>query len=273
LAGIAADHQLVVTHGNGPQVGLLALEADACKAVAPYPLDVLGAESQGMIGYLVAQAVRNAIPGSDVVTILTQVVVSADDPAFEEPSKPIGTVYSKREAREVARDHDWAIAPDGNYFRRVVPSPQPKRIVELAAIERLLAGGSIVVCAGGGGVPVVMRGGELHGVEAVIEKDLTAALLAESIGAERLVFATDVPAVHERWGTRTAQEIASATPAELRRMTFASGSMAPKVDAACRFVERTGGTSAIGALNELELLVDGTGGTQVKPEWAAVASP
>ena len=272
LAAVATEHELVVTHGNGPQVGLLAVEADAYKAVAPYPLDVLGAESQGMIGYLLAQAIRNATPGSDVVTILTQVVVSARDPAFENPSKPIGPVYSEREARETAQEHDWAFAPDGNYFRRVVPSPEPKRIVELAAIERLLAGGSIVVCAGGGGIPVVVHGDELHGVEAVIDKDSTAALLAETIGAERLVLATDVPAVLDRWGTRAERRITTATPRDLRRMTFVRGSMAPKIEAACRFVERTGGTCAIGALSDVGRLVDGSGGTQVRPDWARLAT-
>ena len=272
LAGVAAERELVVTHGNGPQVGLLALEADAYKAVAPYPLDLLGAESQGMIGYLIAQAIRNAIPGSDVVTVLTQVVVSARDPEFESPSKRVGPVYSEREARELVREHDWTIAPEGNYFRRVVPSPEPRRIVELAAIERLLAGGSIVVCAGGGGVPVAVDGDELHGAEAVIDKDRTAALLAEAIGAELLVFATDVPAVLDRWGTHTARRIPTATPRDLRRMTFARGSMAPKIEAACRFVERTGGSCAIGALADLGRLVDGSGGPQVRPDWARAAS-
>ncbi len=272
LAAVAAEHELVVTHGNGPQVGLLALEAEAYKPVAPYPLDVLGAESQGMIGYLVAQAIHNAIPERDVVTILTQAVVSARDPEFDHPSKAIGPVYSKREARELAREHGWSIAPEGNYFRRVVPSPEPMRIVELAAIEALLATGSIVVCAGGGGVPVLAHGDELRGAEAVIDKDLTAALLAEEIGAERLVFATDVPAVLDHWGTRAARRITTAFPHELRLMTFAQGSMAPKIDAACRFVERTGGSCAIGALTEVTALVDGTGGTQVKPDWARVAT-
>jgi carbamate kinase len=272
IAEVAAAHELVITHGNGPQVGLLALEADAYKAVAPYPLDVLGAESQGMIGYLVAQSLRDALPEREVVAVLTQVVVCASDPAFADPTKPIGPVYSEREARDLAREHNWSIAADGNYFRRVVASPEPRRIVELGAIERLLQGGAVVVCAGGGGIPVVEDARGLHGVEAVIDKDLTAALVAESLGAERLVLATDVRYVLDEWGTRLARPISTATPGRLRRLTFARGSMAPKVEAACRFVERTGGTCAIGALEQISDLVAGTAGTQIAPEWRAAAS-
>jgi carbamate kinase len=272
LAALAGDHELVVTHGNGPQVGLLALEAEAYKAVAPYPLDVLGAESQGMIGYLLVQALRNELPTRSIVALLTQVLVRGDDPAFARPTKPIGPVYSKREAHALAREHGWTVAADGNYFRRVVASPDPKEIVEVSAIELLLDSGAIVICAGGGGIPVVRESDRLRGVEAVIDKDLTAALLAESLGAERLVLATDVPYVLRGWGTPTARPIESAAPAELRRTTFASGSMAPKVEAACRFVARTGGTCAIGSLFELPALVRGTAGTQIAPEWAVAAT-
>jgi carbamate kinase len=272
LAALAGDHELVVTHGNGPQVGLLALETDAYKAVSPYPLDVLGAESQGMIGYLLVQALRNELAGQAVVALLTQVVVRPDDPAFSRPSKPIGPVYSEREAHALAREHGWAIAPDVNYFRRVVASPEPKEILEAGAIELLVGSGAVVVCAGGGGIPVVREGDRVRGVEAVIDKDLTAALLAESLGAERLVLATDVPYVMHGWGTRAERPIETATPTELRRTHFASGSMAPKVEAACRFVERTGGSCAIGSLFELSALVRGDAGTQVRPEWAAVAT-
>ena len=268
LAALAADHELVVTHGNGPQVGLLALEAEAYKAVSPYPLDVLGAESQGMIGYLLVQALRNELARRPVVALLTQVVVRADDPAFSRPSKPIGPVYSEREAHSLAREHGWAIAPDVNYFRRVVASPDPKEIVETDAIELLVGSGAVVVCAGGGGIPVVREGSRIRGVEAVIDKDLTAALLAESLGAERLVLATDVPYVVNGFGTRTERPIETATPTELRRTHFAAGSMAPKVEAACRFVERTGGSCAIGSLFELSALVRGDAGTQVGPKWA-----
>jgi carbamate kinase len=265
LATLAADNELVITHGNGPQVGLLALETDAYKAVAPYPLDVLGAESQGLIGYLLVQALRNELPGHDVVAVLTQVTVAEDDLAFAHPTKPIGPVYSEREARELGRERGWTIAPDGAYFRRVVPSPLPRAILETEAIELLLGAGAVVICAGGGGIPVVRTSDGIRGVEAVIDKDLTAALLAETLGAERLVLATDVPYVERRWGTAESEPIAAATPDELRASPFAEGSMRPKVEAACRFVERTGGRCAIGALDEIEALVAGNAGTQIAP--------
>jgi carbamate kinase len=273
LAGLAAEHELVITHGNGPQVGLLALEADAYKAVAPYPLDVLGAESQGMIGYLLVQALRNELSGREVVALLTQVGVAADDPAFTRPTKPIGPVYSEREARLLAREHGWTVARDGRHFRRVVPSPMPEEIVELESVEHLIATGAVVVCAGGGGVPVVRERGALRGVEAVIDKDATAALLAESLGAERLVLATDVPYVELGWGTPGATPLATASPSELRRTEFAAGSMGPKVEAACRFVERTAGEAAIGSLYDLQQLVRGAAGTQIRPDRVALTAP
>lgn len=268
LATLADEHELVITHGNGPQVGLLALEADAYKAVAPYPLDVLGAESQGMIGYLLAQALRGTVE-QDVVAVVTQVVVDAQDPAFAQPSKPIGPVYSRNEAQQLAVERDWVVAPDGQCFRRVVASPQPLEIVELAAIENLLGSGVIVVCAGGGGIPVVAEGRRLTGVEAVIDKDLTAALLAEKLGAQRLVMVTDVAYVERDWGTAAAEPIKHATPASLREMMFAPGSMSPKIDAACRFVERTGGEAAIGSLTDLAAVARGQAGTQIATRIAA----
>ena len=268
LAALSAGHELVLTHGNGPQVGLLALEADAYEAVAPYPLDVLGAESQGMIGYFLIQALRNELPGRDVVALLTQVVVDADDPAFGRPTKPIGPVYSEPEARRLAAERGWTVAPDGDRFRRVVPSPEPREIVERRSIEQLVGAGALVVCAGGGGIPVVAEAGRLRGVEAVIDKDLTAALLAEDVGAERLVMLTDVSCVERGWGTAAAEPIATATPSELRRLSFAAGSMGPKVEAACRFVERTGGEAVIGLLAELDAIARGEAGTRV----AAVAA-
>jgi carbamate kinase len=272
LAATAARHELVITHGNGPQVGLLALEADAYKAVSPYPLDVLGAESQGMIGYLLVQALQNELPAREVVALLTQVVVDATDPAFTHPTKPIGPVYSEREARELAREHNWTIARDGTYFRRVVPSPEPEAIVELETIQQLVGSGTVVVCSGGGGVPVVRGRSGLRGVEAVIDKDLTAALLAQAVGAERLVLATDVSFVETGWGTTAAAPIVSATPSELRGLQFAAGSMAPKIEAACRFVERTGCSAAIGSLAELEAVIRGTAGTQIEARRFALAT-
>lgn len=263
LAALAVRAELVITHGNGPQVGLLALEADAYKAVAPYPLDVLGAESQGMIGYMLVQALGSELPERDVVAVLTQVLVDPADPGFAQPTKPIGPVYSEHEARELAAERGWTIAPDGAHFRRVVASPEPKGIVELDAIERLVAGGSVVVCAGGGGIPVSVDGGGLHGVEAVIDKDLTAALLAQELGAERLIVLTDVSCVQRDWGTAAATPIFAATPDELRALSFASGSMGPKVEAACRFVEQTGGEAVIGSLAELDLVSLGEAGTRI----------
>jgi carbamate kinase len=259
LAPLAAGCTLVLTHGNGPQVGLLALQAEAVVDLPPYPLDVLGAESEGMIGYLLEQALRNALPGRTVATVLTQVVVAADDPAFATPTKPIGPVYRERRARVLAAERGWTVAPDGEWFRRVVPSPEPLEIVELDTIRALLAEGVLPVCAGGGGIPVARNGdGTLHGVEAVIDKDLAAELLARTVGAERLLLLTDVPAVE--WEGRPLREV---TPAELRRHRFAPGSMGPKVEAACRFVERTGGVAAIGALDEAAEILAGRAGTIV----------
>jgi carbamate kinase len=262
IAELAAEHELVLTHGNGPQVGLLALEADAYQAVEPYPLDILGAESQGMIGYLIVQALRGETDAS-VVAVLTEVVVAADDPAFAQPTKPIGPVYTNGEARRVAAEHGWDVARDGEHYRRVVPSPQPREIVELDSIAMLLGGGSIVVCAGGGGIPVVREAGRLRGVEAVIDKDLTAALLAEQLSADRLLMLTDVPYVERGWQTRRSSSIERTTPRELRSLDFAAGSMAPKVEAACRFVERTGGEAVIGSLTELAEVAAGRCGTRV----------
>jgi carbamate kinase len=262
LAVLAREHEVVITHGNGPQVGLLALEADAYAAVAPYPLDILGAESQGMIGYLLVQALAGSI--DDVACLLTQVVVDEDDPAFDAPTKPIGPVYTEAEALRLSAANGWAIAHDGIHLRRVVASPEPCEIVELGAVKQLLAGGTTVVCAGGGGVPVVRRGDQLVGVEAVIDKDLTAALLAREVAADRLIMLTDVPQVERDWGTPDARPIDLATPRELRRLAFAPGSMGPKIDAACRFADR-GGLAAIGALTDLAGVVAGTAGTQIVP--------
>jgi carbamate kinase len=268
LAAAGRELELVLTHGNGPQVGLLALEAEAYREVKPYPLDVLVAESQGMIGYLLTQALANELAPKHVVTLLTQVVVDVHDPAFDAPSKPIGPVYSEAEARKLAAARGWTVARDGEYWRRVVPSPQPRRIVELAAVESLLADGAVVVCGGGGGVPVVETAGGLRGVEAVVDKDLTAAVLAQALGAERLVLATDVPYVARRFGSDDADDIAFTTPSELRAESFAPGSMGPKVDAACRFVERTGGEAVIGALADVDALVSGAAGTLIVAERA-----
>lgn len=266
IARLAAEHQLVVTHGNGPQVGLLALQAAAYRGVAPYPLDVLGAESEGMIGYLLEQGLRNALPGRDVATLVTQIVVDPRDPAFGRPSKPIGPVYDEGEAQLVAAASGWSIAPDGAGWRRVVPSPEPVAIVELSTIRLLLEAGVIVVCAGGGGIPVTADpSGALHGIEAVIDKDLASALLAREIGADRLLLLSDVPAVEIDWGLDTARPLEETTPDELRSHAFAAGSMAPKVEAVCRFVEATGREAAIGLLTEAGEILTGAAGTRVRP--------
>lgn len=264
LVRACAGREAVIVHGNGPQVGLLALEAEAYKLAPPTPLDVLGAESQGMIGYVVAQELRNADSGREVAVLMTQVVVDPDDPAFSRPTKPIGPIYPKSEV-DALRGRGWSLAPDGEGLRRVVASPLPLRIIELPAIEPLLDAGVLVVCAGGGGVPVQRRpDGRLEGVEAVVDKDLSAALLATRLEADRLVILTDVDGVYQDWGAPTARRIDQATPATFHGRAFADGSMGPKVAAALQFVENTGRTAAIGALDEAEAVIAGRAGTQIR---------
>jgi carbamate kinase len=266
LADLARRHELVVTHGNGPQIGLLALQADSCPGGPVVPLDVLGAESEGMIGYLLEQELRNAVPGREVATLLTQVVVDADDPAFAHPTKPIGPVYPPAEGERLAGERGWSMAPDGGGLRRVVASPAPRRIVEIMLIHRLVRDRVIVVCAGGGGIPVVAGGdGTLFGVEAVVDKDHSAALLAEGIGADALLLLTDTAGVYEDFGTPNGRLIRVVTTERLRGRGFDAGSMGPKVEAACRFVERTGGWAAIGAIEEAGAIVSGTAGTCIEP--------
>ncbi len=264
IAELARAHDVILTHGNGPQVGLLALQGLAYTEVPPYPLDVLGAESEGMIGYVLEQELENRLPGRNVVTVLTQMVVDRDDPAFQTPSKPIGPVYTEEQAKRLAVERSWSIAPDNNHFRRVVPSPQPVRIVELAAIRTLVESGALVVCSGGGGIPVTLDDrGALHGIEAVIDKDLAAELLARSLSADFLLMLTDVDAVIDGYGGPDPREIRNATAAELRTREFAAGSMGPKVEAACRFVEATGHAAAIGSLNDAVAILAGTAGTTI----------
>jgi carbamate kinase len=264
VAELARENEVIVTHGNGPQVGLLALQASAYTKIPPYPLDVLGAESEGMIGYVLEQELDNLLPDRGVVTVLTQVVVDPADPAFTTPTKPIGPIYTEEQARRLASELNWTVAPDNEHFRRVVASPEPLRIVELAAIRMLVDAGALVICSGGGGIPVIVdEQGFLRGVEAVIDKDLAAELLARSLQADYLLMLTDVDAVLEHWGTPDARPIARATPTELRRLEFATGSMGPKVEAACRFVEATGGIAAIGALEDAALILAGEAGTTV----------
>ncbi|MEG6509733.1 carbamate kinase [Methyloligella sp. 2.7D] len=264
LAGIAAEHQLILVHGNGPQVGLLALEADAYKEAPPMPLDVLSAESQGMIGYVIQQELKRAQPKSQFVTVLTQTVVAADDPAFGKPSKPIGPIYDEAAAKALAKSEGWDIAKDGAYFRRVVASPEPLEIVELPAIRDLLADAMTPICCGGGGVPVTRDNeGRLTGVEAVIDKDLAAAKLGIALDADRLVILTDVEGVFADWGTPNARLLTEIDAKTCDPSSFASGSMGPKVKAACRFALAAKASVTIGALDQAEAVLAGTSGTTI----------
>jgi len=265
IAKIVPGNELVVAHGNGPQVGLLSLQASAYTAVAPYPLDVLGAETEGMVGYIIEQELGNLLPIEvPFATLLTQVEVDGNDPAFQHPSKPIGPVYSKEEAERLAKEKGWSIAPDGDKFRRVVASPKPKRIFEIRPIKWLLEKGSIVICAGGGGIPTMYdKDGQLQGVEAVIDKDLCSALLAEQLESDLLVIATDVNAAFVDWGKPTQKAIAQAHPDEMEKLGFAAGSMGPKVQAACTFARNTGKVAVIGSLEDIENIVNGNAGTRI----------
>jgi carbamate kinase len=267
LAPLAREHELVVTHGNGPQIGVLAVESAADPRLsAPYPLDVLGAQTQGMIGYWLLQAFQNALPGRQVASMLNQTLVLAHDPALENPTKFVGEVYEQEEALRLAAERGWAVRKDGDGWRRVVGSPKPQRVVETRMIRLLLLSGAVVVCAGGGGVPVVRdERGKLTGLEAVIDKDLTAAVLAEALDADVLMVLTDVPNVVRNYGTPQAEPITRITPGALRRESFPAGSMGPKVDAVCRFVELTGDMAAIGRLQDAEAIMAGDAGTIITP--------
>lgn len=264
IARIAEEYNVVLVHGNGPQVGLLALQGNAYDAKNPYPLDVLGAETEGMIGYMIEQELGNLLPVEvPFATLLTQVEVDPADPAFQHMTKPIGPVYPKAEAEQLAADKGWTIAPDGDKFRRVVASPRPKRIFEIRPLKWLLEKGTIVIAAGGGGIPTMYQDGKLVGVEAVIDKDLCSAFLAAELEAELLVIATDVDAVYIDWGKPTQKAVAAAHPDELEKLGFAAGSMGPKVQAACEFARNTGKVAVIGSLPDIEAIVQGTAGTRI----------
>ena len=269
LAPVAMAHELVVSHGNGPQVGLLAEQAAAYDKVPAYPLDVLGAETQGMIGYLVEQELGNRLPKEKpLATLLTMIQVDDDDPAFDDPTKPIGPVYDRESADALARERGWTFKRDGDGFRRVVPSPAPKHIFELRQIDWLLDRGCVVICAGGGGIPTMYRPGrQLVGVEAVIDKDLASGLLATGVRADAFVMATDVDGVYLDWGTPDQRMIRRVPPKVLLEMVdrFPAGSMRPKVQAACEFAAR-GGLAAIGSLSDVEGMLAGEAGTVVTLE-------
>lgn len=267
LAGVARSNELVITHGNGPQVGLLALQAVASPDLPTYPLDVLGAESQGLIGYLIELEMRNAMRHEEMLTtVLTLTEVDPDDPAFSHPQKFVGPVYEDAQAHEVAARTGWTFRRDGRRLRRVVASPEPVRVIPLDSCERLLDGGHVVVAAGGGGIPVVRHSdGSLVGVEAVIDKDLSSAALAEGLRADVLIMATDAPALCLDWGTPHQRELGRVGEEELGRHRFAAGSMGPKVEAARRFVRRSGNRAVIGNLADIGGLLAGTLGTSVVP--------
>jgi carbamate kinase len=265
---IQAGHDLIVTHGNGPQVGLLALQGAAYQSDELYPLDVLNAETEGMIGYLIEQELGNLLPSDrPCATLLTQTEVDPADPAFAQPSKPIGPVYSEGKAERLAAENRWSIAPEGDGWRRVVASPAPKRIFEIGVIELLVAKGVVVICAGGGGIPVIMRpDGGLVGVEAVVDKDRTSALLARQLGVEALLLLTDVAAVYADWDTPGARPIRRAPPEALASIDFAAGSIGPKVEAACDFASSTGGFAGIGRLEDAPAILAQRRGTIVTIE-------
>ena len=267
LAAVAEKHQLVVSHGNGPQVGLLALQGAAYKEVEAYPLDVLGAQTEGMIGYVLEQELGNLLPMEvPFATMLTMIEVDPADPAFEDPTKFVGPVYERGDADFLAAEKGWIFKQDGDKWRRVVPSPEPKRIFEIRPIEWLIEKDVVVICAGGGGVPTMYDPNadrKLVGVEAVIDKDLASELLAREIDAELFVMATDVDAVYTDWGTPDQKKLEKVTAEELKKLPLAAGSMGPKAMAAIRFAENTGMRAAIGSLTEIEAIVEGTAGTQV----------
>ncbi len=260
---IQAGHRVVIAHGNGPQVGLLALQGAAYKPDEAYPLDVLGAETEGMIGYLIEQELENALPkGARVATLLTQVEVDADDPAFGHPTKPVGPVYDKSTADTLSEKHKWIFAKDGEQYRRVVASPAPQAIPDIGIIRLLVDVGVTVICAGGGGIPVMrQKNGGLIGIEAVIDKDLASALLAESLNADALLLLTDVDGVYHNWGQPNQKKIERASPRDLRASAFPAGSMGPKVIAACDFASGSGRMSGIGALKDACKILQRKAGT------------
>lgn len=270
IAPLAEKHQVVISHGNGPQVGLLALQGAAYKPDEAFPLDVLGAETEGMIGYMIEQELGNLLPFEvPFATVLTMVEVDPDDPGFRNPTKFVGPVYDKAEADRLAADKGWVFKADGAKWRRVVPSPLPKRIFEIRPIKWLLDQGTVVICAGGGGIPTMYEKGadrKLVGIEAVIDKDLCSELLARDLDADLFVMLTDADAVYLDWGTPTLRAIRRATPAALSDIGFAAGSMGPKVDAACCFARATGKKAAIGALEDLSRIINGEAGTTISAD-------
>jgi carbamate kinase len=268
LAPLVAGNELLISHGNGPQVGLLALQADAYKEVEAFPLDVLGAQTEGMIGYMIEQELGNLLPYEQpLATLLTMVQVDPKDPAFQNPSKPIGPAYNEAEARKLASEKGWTVKPDGDKWRRVVPSPLPRHVFQLQPIKWLLEKGVVVICTGGGGIPTMYgEDGKLRGAEVVIDKDFASALLAKELDADLYVMATDADAVYVDWGTPQARPLGRVTYQDLKAHQFAAGTMLPKVLAACWFAQVTGQKAAIGALADIEKIVAGSAGTLISPD-------
>ena len=271
IAALAGSHQLVVTHGNGPQIGLLALQVMHNAHARPFPLDVLGAESEGMIGYVIEQELAARLPDREIATLLTQIVVDPGDPAFDRPDKPIGPVYRQEEARRLGAQLGWTIGPDGDGYRRLVPSPRPRSPREIRPIRRLVEAGVLVICAGGGGIPVILtEDGGMRGVEAVIDKDRTSALIAAELNADALLILTDVPGIYAGWKTPEQRMIRRAKPDALNGHRFEAGSMAPKIEAACGFVRDTGRIAAIGALEDASAILSGRAGTTIQTKGPAL---
>nr|WP_325049167.1 carbamate kinase [Dongshaea marina] len=263
IARLSRNYRVAIVHGNGPQVGLLALQNLAYSEVSPYPLDVLGAESQGMIGYLLTQELNNLLTESQITTLLTRIEVDPNDPSMQDPSKFVGPIYSQEQAATLAEQHGWTVKADGNAFRRVVASPKPKNILDKPAIQTLLAADGIVICCGGGGIPVQPTPNGYQGVEGVIDKDLAAQLLAQQLDADKLMILTDADAVYLKWGTPGQQALNSVSVEELKQYNFAAGSMGPKVEAACQFVRATGSEAYIGSLEHGLDVLAGKAGTRV----------
>jgi len=273
LAPVAQEHELVISHGNGPQVGLLSLQTAAYDATSAYPFDVLGAQTEGMIGYMIEQELGNLLPfEKPLATILTMTEVDPDDPAFAAPTKFVGPVYTEEEAQQLATERGWTVRQDGTSWRRVVASPVPRRIFESRPVEWLLQQGCVVICAGGGGIPTMYVKGThtLIGVEAVIDKDRASAVLAEGLHADMLVIATDVDGVYVDWGTPQQRTIAAAHPDALRSLDLPAGSMGPKVEAAAAFASSTQNACVIGALDELTAMLAVRGGTRVAVDVAGL---
>lgn len=270
LAKVKPKNELIISHGNGPQVGLLALQHAAYYAqdnkIEPYPLDVLVSQTVGMIGYMLQQELTNLLPETPTQTLVTQVIVDEHDPAFSKPSKPIGQVYTQAEAEKLAAEKGWTVMPDGQYYRRAVPSPKPQDVTGINAVKALLAQDHIVICGGGGGVPCVKNAqGQLTGVEAVVDKDLATAVIANQLDADLFIIATDVNAACVNFQKEGERKIAKANPAALEALSaeFAAGSMGPKVQAVINFVKATGKDAAIGSLSDIEDIVAGKAGTRV----------